>query len=119
MNVDDLNHIYLKGTWGSLSELWQAIRVLKAHPDSLPAVQAAFRAAHTLKGSSWTMRDVPCYVNDDPPDLEYDEAARVAEELESYLGDVLSNGQTPDLDKLSSYLVRLEMCIAQITETKF
>jgi hypothetical protein len=119
MNLDELNQIYLKSTWRSLSELWQAIRILRKQPDCPGIVKVAFRAAHTLKGSSWTMRDIPCYVNDGPPDPQYADAARVAEELESYLGDVLSNGQPPDLDKLSLYLVGLEMSVAQITETKF
>jgi hypothetical protein len=113
MDLIEFHKSYVKGVSGSLTILWRSLAILRDQPENRRALDLAFRAAHAIKGSSWTMREAPCALNDEPPDTLYDAAAIAAEALETHLALALENTQGVEQNFLIQQLANIEMAVAE------
>jgi hypothetical protein len=86
MDLTEYHASYMKGVNTNLGILRACLLNMREAPMNSEVIKTAARAAHSIKGSSWTMREVPVMLNDEPPDSRYDNVADIAERLEHHLG---------------------------------
>jgi CheY-like chemotaxis protein len=113
VDLSDYYVIYQRDVDTHFAALRQHVQGLETTPDDRSLIAAAARAAHSIKGVSWTMRDTPMLLNGEPPDPRFDGIAGAAEQLEMQLEAVLQGQRPLDWALLRDGLGRLEAEIQQ------
>jgi two-component system chemotaxis response regulator CheY len=111
MDLTEYYVSYFNGVAAQMGTFQRCIVQLKDVPEDRSALNTAARAVHSIKGSSWTIRDVPLLLNDEPADTDFDTIASIAERLESHLGAVFTGQETLAYSFLYDGVVELEDAI--------
>jgi CheY-like chemotaxis protein len=113
MDLTEYYVSYFNGVAAQMGTLQRCIVQLKDVPEDRSIVNAAERAVHSIKGSSWTIRDVPLLLNDEPADTDYDTIASIAERLETHLRAVFIGQETLNYSFLQDRVAELEDAISR------
>jgi chemotaxis protein histidine kinase CheA len=108
MDLTEFYEIYNRDLDTRLESLRDCLQGLQAAPSDHSLIETAARAVHSIKGATWTIRDTPTLINDDPPDGRYNEIALKAEYLETHLMAVRAGERAIDMVLIQEGLASLE-----------